>query len=254
MVVGCTYGAGVDGKTVVLVVDGRVGDVDTVAGANVESVGVVAALAVSVGVVDSDSTEGKLLGAVDAEDLNGGVLDVDVLDLGVGQAVGVEELGLGLAAVSSLAVPPAGTVSVENGSSGSLDGDGCSGNRDQGSIPFLVAEGGGSLEDNLYEVVSIEIEIWRLTNLTLVPDFSPVRSRVVPAGTATLLRVMVEQEALFLMAWAAPVEPEKVQEARGTRAFASGATGAALTAAALSRPNRPSLIAEPMMKKERMKK
>lgn len=110
--------------------DDGAGDVDTVAGANIESVGVVASLAVSVGVVDGDSTESQLLGAVDAEDLHRGVLDVDVLNLGVGQAVGVEELRLGLAAVSSLAVPPAGTISVELRACGTLDGDGCSGNRD----------------------------------------------------------------------------------------------------------------------------
>lgn len=93
--------------------DDRAGDVDTVAGADVESVGVVAAVAITVSVVDGDSAKSQLLGAVDAEDLHGGVLDVDVLDLGVGQAVSVEELGLGLAAVGSLAVPPAGTITVE---------------------------------------------------------------------------------------------------------------------------------------------
>lgn len=154
---GCTYSAGVDSQTVILVVDGRAGDVDTVTGADVESVGVVAAVAIAVGVVDGDSTESQLLCAVDAEDLHGGVLDVDVLNLGVGQTVGVEELGLGLAAVCSLAVPPAGTISVQLRACRTLDGDGGSGNGDQRSFPFLVAEGGGSFEDDLCGVVSIEI-------------------------------------------------------------------------------------------------
>jgi hypothetical protein len=242
-----TYSAGVDSQTVILVVDDRAGDVDTVAGADVESVGVVAALAVSIGVVDGDSTESQLLGAVDAEDLHGGVLDVDVLNLGVGQTVGVEELGLLLAAVASLAVPPAGTISVELRACGSLDGDGCSGNRDQGTFPFLVVEGGGSFEDDLCGVVSIEIQVGDCDELTVVPVFSPVRSRVVPAGTTTLLRVMVEQEVLLLMAAAAPVVPEKVQEARGVRREVprtlASAAGAALTAAAPSRAIKPSLKA-----------
>lgn len=49
-------------------------------------------------------------------------------------------------------------------------------------------------------------------SLTVVPCFSPVRSRVVPAGTATEDRTMVEQEVLDFATAAAPVEPEKVQE------------------------------------------
>lgn len=147
-----TYSAGVDSQTVILVVDGRAGDVNTVAGADVESVGVVAAITITVGIVDGDSTESKLLGAVDAEDLHGGVLDGDVLNLGAGQAVSVEELGLGLAAVGSLAVPPAGTITVELRACGTLDGDGGSGNGDQRTFPFLVAEGGGSFEDDLWEM------------------------------------------------------------------------------------------------------
>jgi hypothetical protein len=131
-------------------VDSRVSDVDTVAGTNVESVGVVATIAIAIGVINSNSAESELRSTVNAEDLHRGVLDVDVLNDGVGQAVGVEELRLLLAAVSSLSVPPAGTISVERGSGGSLDGDGCSGNRDQGTFPFLVAKSGGSLEDDLH--------------------------------------------------------------------------------------------------------
>jgi hypothetical protein len=102
-------------------VDNRVGDVDTSAGTDVEGVGVVATLAVTIGVVDSDSIQSKAIGTVDAEDLDGRVLDVDVLDLGVDHLVGIEELGLGFAAVGSLAIPPASTISIEDGTGGSLD-------------------------------------------------------------------------------------------------------------------------------------
>lgn len=58
---------------------------------------------------------------------------------------------------------------------------------------------------------------------TLVPSFSPVKSKVVPAGTATLLSTIVEQDFLPLMAAAAPVDPEKVQlEARSSMWVATG--------------------------------
>lgn len=46
-----------------------------------------------------------------------------------------------------------------------------------------------------------------------MPKVSPVRSRVVPEGTATLLRTMVAHEVLDLLAAEAPEDPEKVQVA-----------------------------------------
>lgn len=127
----------------------RVGDVDTGAGTDVESIGVVATVAVTIGIVNSNSIQSKAIGTVDAEDLDGGVLDIDVLNLGVDQVVGSEELGLSLAAVGSLAVPPAGTISIEDGARSSLDSNVSSGDGDQRTRPFLVAEGGHSLEDDL---------------------------------------------------------------------------------------------------------
>lgn len=127
----------------------RVGDVDTSAGTDIEGVSVVATLAVTIGVVDSDSIQSKAIGIVDAEDLDGGVLDIDILDLGVDHLVGSEELGLSLAAVGSLAIPPAGTISIEDSARSSLDSNVSSGDGDQGTVPFLVAEGGLSLEDDL---------------------------------------------------------------------------------------------------------
>ena len=69
------YRARVNSQAVILVVDNRVGDVDTSAAADVESISVVASLAVSIGVVDVDAIQSKAIGAVDAEDLNGGVLN-----------------------------------------------------------------------------------------------------------------------------------------------------------------------------------
>jgi hypothetical protein len=46
-----------------------------------------------------------------------------------------------------------------------------------------------------------------------VPEASPVKSRVVPEGTATSERTMVAQEDLDLLANAAPLLPENVQVA-----------------------------------------
>ena len=52
----------------------------------------------------------------------------------------VEELGLGLAAVSSLAIPPAASIAVENGARSTLDGDGGSADGDKRTVPLLVAD------------------------------------------------------------------------------------------------------------------
>jgi hypothetical protein len=62
--------------------------------------------------------------------------------------VGVEELGLFLAAVGALSVPPAGSVTIESGTS-AVDGDGIAGDGDEGTSPLLVTEGGGTLEDDV---------------------------------------------------------------------------------------------------------
>ena len=47
------------------------------------------------------------------------------------------------------------------------------------------------------------------SKITLVPFVSLVKSRVVPEGTAMLLKTIVAQEALDLLTAAAPEEPEK---------------------------------------------
>jgi hypothetical protein len=70
--------------------------------------------------------------------------------------------------------------------------------------------------------------------LTVVSSARLLRSRVVPDGTATSDRMMVEQEACDLLAEAAPEEPEKVQEVArlaklGASVMAGSATGEAMT-------------------------
>lgn len=66
---------------------------------------------------------------------------------------------------------------------------------------------------------------------TVVPSLRPVRSRVSPAGTSMLLRVMVEQEVLPDLASAAEV---KVQESRALSSTGTAATSAAPTVAAMT--------------------
>jgi hypothetical protein len=108
----------------------------------------VAAIVIAIRVVDRNSIDGKIIG-LDAEGLHGGVLDRQTRDRRVVQRVGVEELGLGLATIGAFPVPPAGTVRVDDGAVGSLDGDVGSGNLDERAAPLLVAESSGSLEDDL---------------------------------------------------------------------------------------------------------
>lgn len=105
--------------------------------------------AVTSGVVVGDVNDVEVGCRVDAHELNWRVLDVQALDGGLLHGVGVEELGLGLATVRALAVPPLGAVAIDNVARGAGDGDVSAGDRDQGAFPLLVAEGSGTLEDDL---------------------------------------------------------------------------------------------------------
>jgi len=161
-------GAAVNSEAVVLVVDGRAADGDFGGAADVEGIGVVAALGVAVLVVDGDAVELGVGGGVDGEDLHGGVLDglsqgillvivvighsvrvtYQTLDDRVRHRVSVEELGLGLAAVGTLGVPPASTITVE-GSTSAIDGERVTRDGNKRALPFLVSKGGSALEDDM---------------------------------------------------------------------------------------------------------
>lgn len=107
-----------------LVVDVSTSNGDTSRRTDIESVSVVAlVLAITSGVVNGNAGKSELLSVVDGEDLNGRILDLDVLDVRVGHLVSVEELGLGLATVGTLAVPPSATLTVKDGSRSTDDGD-----------------------------------------------------------------------------------------------------------------------------------
>jgi hypothetical protein len=67
--------AAVNGEAVVLVVDGGAGDSDVLRVTDIERVGVVAALRVTVLVVDGNVVDREGIGVIDGEDLDRGVLD-----------------------------------------------------------------------------------------------------------------------------------------------------------------------------------
>jgi hypothetical protein len=130
-----------------LVVNVGTSNSDTGGRTNIESISVVAlVLAITSGVVNGNAIKSELLGAVDGEDLDGRILDLDVLDLRVGHLVGVEELGLGLATVGTLAIPPSATLAVNDGARSTDDGDVVSRDRNERTTPLLVTKGGGALE------------------------------------------------------------------------------------------------------------
>ena len=60
----------------------------------------------------------------------------------------VEELGLGLAAVRALCVPPASTITVKSGT-GAIDGERVTRDGNKRTLPLLVSKGGGALEDDM---------------------------------------------------------------------------------------------------------
>lgn len=107
-----THLARVDSNTVVLVVNLGTVNGDTSALTDIKAIGVVSALGITLSIVNGHLVDGQTVDGVDADSLDRGVLDVQVVEDRVSQAVGGEELGLLLATVSTLAVPPAGTVSV----------------------------------------------------------------------------------------------------------------------------------------------
>lgn len=63
--------------------------------------------------------------------------------------MGVEELGLRHTTVTSFSIPPAGSVGVQLGATGTLDLDSCALDLEERTVPFLVSPSCLALEDNL---------------------------------------------------------------------------------------------------------
>jgi hypothetical protein len=139
-------GARVDGEAVVLVLDVGVGDGDAVRVANVESIGVVSTLSVTITVVHGDVVNSQSAARVDAEGLDRGVLDVQAIERGLLQVVGREELGLGDATVSTNTIPPPLAIAVDDVTTGAVDSDLVTSDTDQRALPLLVTKSGLALE------------------------------------------------------------------------------------------------------------
>ena len=142
-------GARVNGETIILVLDDSARDVDAGGRANVKSISVVATLGITKGVIHVDIINTEVGDAIDAESLDGGVDDVQFLDVGVLEGVGAEELGLGLATVAALGIPPTLTFTVNGVARGTLDEKIVSGESNQGTFPQSITESSLSLEDDL---------------------------------------------------------------------------------------------------------
>lgn len=112
-----------------------------------------ATVAITVGVINGDVIEDQVVG-LHTESLDGGVLDVQVGNGRIGHGVCIEEFGLGLAAVGSLAVPPAGTTTIDDMARGTSNIDVLAGEADKGTLPLLVSEGGLTLEGNLNRIIN----------------------------------------------------------------------------------------------------
>lgn len=138
----------VNSETIVLVLDVGARNHHIRRRTNIESIGVVTQLGAS-RVVHGDIDDLQVCGGVDAHELHGGVLDVEVLDGGLLERVCVKHLGLGLAAVAALAVPPLGAIAVNDVTRSAGDSDVGTGHGNERAFPLLVAERGGAGESDL---------------------------------------------------------------------------------------------------------
>jgi len=121
----------------------------------------VSTLGVTILVIKGELVNLKTVHSVDRNTLNRRVLDVEVVNLGVGELVSSEELGLGSAAVATVSIPVLLTLAVEN-STRALNSDLVTGDLEKRSLPLLVAPGGGALEDDL----GVVLELAQIKSLT----------------------------------------------------------------------------------------
>lgn len=146
---GITYRAGIDSNAVVLVIHLGSANHNVRTGADIKSIGVVAATTITSAVVNCHTIDVQSVGTIDANGLDRGVFDMQICDGRRSEIVSSKELWLRLAAIATLAIPPAGTIRVQNGTTGTLDGDIIALNLEQRTGPLFIAPGGCSLKDNL---------------------------------------------------------------------------------------------------------
>ena len=140
--------------------------------------------------------------------------------------MGVEELGLGLAAVAPLAVPPCRTIAIDDVTGSTGDSDATAREGDKRSVPLLVSECRSAFEGDLDNFERL-FRSCQNEELTVVPSVRSVMSNVVPAGTVMPLRTMLEQELLPEMAAEALVKVHP--EAAGAEELFAASTAPAVT-------------------------
>lgn len=144
-----TYRAGIDSNAVVLVIHLGSANHNVRTGADIKSIGVVAATTITGAVVNCHTIDIQSIGTIDANSLDRRVFDIQISDGGRSEIVSSKELWLRLAAIATLAIPPAGTIRVQNGTTGTLDGDIIAFNLEQRTRPLFITPSGCSLKDDL---------------------------------------------------------------------------------------------------------
>ena len=133
-------------------------DHDIAARSDIEAISIMASLGIASRVINGHISNSQAVRATNADGLNGRVLDVEISDGGVDKIMSIEELGLRLAAIASLAIPPAGTIGVQICTRGAFNSDPRALNLEQWADPFFVAPGGLAFEDDL-QIVSMRQQL-----------------------------------------------------------------------------------------------
>lgn len=81
-----------------------------------------AILPIALGIINSYMIQHEIL-RLDTKSLHGRILDIEARDDGIIQAMRIEELGLGLAAIATFAIPPLLATAVDNVARVTADGD-----------------------------------------------------------------------------------------------------------------------------------
>ncbi|KAI6758379.1 hypothetical protein HG530_010619 [Fusarium avenaceum] len=135
--------------TIILVVDLGISDGNTNTITDIESISVVAAKLITSTVVDSHRVNFEVIRVNNANGHKGCILDVQVVDAGRDQIMGIKELGLLLSiGIGTQTIPPSFSMSIESSTS-SVDCDAFSTDLEKRTGPLRVAPGGSTLEDDL---------------------------------------------------------------------------------------------------------
>lgn len=100
-------------------------------------------------VINCHAGNSQSVDTIYTDGLDGCVLNIKVGDRRRSEIVSSEELGLRLATVATLAIPPTGAVWVQNRAAGTLDGDTIALNLEQRARPLLVTPSSCTLENDL---------------------------------------------------------------------------------------------------------